>query len=129
MRKLFFFIVSLAAFPAVYAQEESLILAEGDVIILGAPRGSDYKHIDFPRKNIIIKRGAIANFNALIGEKSVVERIETDTAGNTEAVLKRKNGLNFFRFYPRVTADLEKALADGEIKTVKTVPVDSIAPK
>ena len=129
MRKSFLFRAFLAAMPMLYAQGTSQTLTEGDIVTLGTPQGSDYRHLEFPRKNIIVKRGAIANFNNLIGEKLVIERIETDKNGNTEAVLKRKDGLNFFRFYPSVTADLEKALADGEIKAVKSVGEDSIAPK
>jgi len=129
MRKSILIMAFLAAIPMLPAQETSQILSEGDVVIIGSPKGSNYQHLDFPRKNIIIKRGAIANFNNLIGLKLVVERIETDKNGNTEAVLKRKDGLNFFRFYPRVKADMEKALAEGEIKTVKIKGEDSIIRK
>ena len=48
----------------------------------------------------------------------MVESISVNKNRITEAVLKRKNGLNFFRFYPSVTADIEKALAAGEISII-----------
>lgn len=106
----------MASIPVIFAQETSHNLRKGDVVILADRKGTAYRHLDFPRKNIIIKRGAIADFNNLIGKKLVVERIETTTDGITIAVLKRKDGLNFFRFYPRVRADIEKALTEGELK-------------
>lgn len=119
MRKSFLFIAFLAAIPTLFAQEKPSKLNIGDIVTLGSPLGSDYQHLDFPRKNIIIKRGAIANSNILIGKKLVVERIKTNKNGNTEAVLRRKDGLKFFRFYPSVTANVEKAIAGGEINIVQ----------
>lgn len=98
------------------AQDTGTTISEGDIVELGKAPGSNYQHIDFPRKNFIIKRGAIANFNALVGKKLVVARIETDKNGNPEAVLKRKDGRNFFRFYPTVKAEVSKALQNGELK-------------
>lgn len=124
MHKVFLFVMVFIAIPILSAQAPSTALDEGDLVTLDIPLGSEYQHLDFPRKNIIIKRGAIPNFNNLIGEKLVVARILTDKYGRTRALLKRKDGLNFFRFYPSVTADLEKALADGEIKAIRK---DSIA--
>jgi len=100
------------------AQDKENIVAEGDIIVLGKPNGSDYRHIDFPRKNIIVKRGAIANFNALIGKRLVVQSLEIDKDGVTEAVLTRKDGMNFFRFFPKVRADIEQAIETGELQTI-----------
>lgn len=100
------------------AQEKENIVAEGDILVLGKAHNSDYSHIDFPKKNIIIKRGSIANFNALVGTRLVVQSFERDKDGMTKAVLKRKDGLNFFRFFPRVRANIEKAIQSGELKTI-----------
>ena len=94
-------------------------IAEGDVLVLGEPSGSAYVAIDFPRRNIIIKRGAIADFKALIGKKLIVLRIENEKNGNKIAVLKRKDGQNFFRFFPEVKANLSQALNAREL----TIPV------
>lgn len=114
----------LAAMTTSHAQESTQILVEGDIVTLGEPQGSDYQHIDFPRKNFIIKHGAIANFNALVGKKLVVEGIEMNKNGTPEAVLRRKDGLKFFRFYPTVTADVQGALVDGELKIVSRIRED-----
>ncbi|WP_373518099.1 hypothetical protein [Pricia sp.] len=96
------------------AQENTDIVGEVSVLTLGTVSASGYEHIDFPRKNFIIKRGAIANFNALEGEKVVVEEVRSEN-GATEVVLQRKDGRNFFRFWHTVEADFEKALAKGEL--------------
>lgn len=115
MRKAYLFMVLLAAVPMLNAQENTQVPNTGDVFILGSPSGSSYDNIDFPRKNIIIKRGAIPNFKALIGKKLIVTHIETDKNGDAQAVLKRKDGLNFFRFYPTVRAEVSQALQNGEL--------------
>jgi hypothetical protein len=116
MIKSLLFIVLFAMTSWMNAQETYPNLVKGDIVILGNPKGSDYHYIDFPRKNSIIKRGAIANFNALIGKKLVVEHIETNKTGTVVASLKRKDGQKFFRFFPTVKANLNGALNSGEIK-------------
>ncbi|QLG45660.1 hypothetical protein [Costertonia aggregata] len=114
MRKVLFGILSLVSISMLQAQEADVKI--GDILILDNPSGSEYKHVDFPKSNIIIKRGAIANFNALVGEKLLVKDIVKNEDGTTKAVLERKNGRNFFRFYPSVTATLDNALTKGELK-------------
>ena len=116
MKKSFLLIGFLASMSMLVAQEQTQILEEGDIVTLGVPQGPEYQNIDFPRKNIIIKRGAIPNFNALVGEQLVVDRIETDKKGNIKTLLRRKDGLNFFRFFPTVKADVSKAMENGELR-------------
>lgn len=115
MRNSFLFILFLATASMLSAQTTSQVLTKGETVVLGKPSGADYQNIDFPKKNIIIKRGAIPNFNALVGEKLIVENIETDKNGNSKAILKRKDGRKFFRFYQTVEADLSMALENREI--------------
>ena len=118
MRKSILFTAFLFCVFTLHAQSADNNIAVGDVIVLGEPSGSSYSNIDFPQKNIIIKRGAIANFNALIGKQLLVKRIDTDKYGTTIATLQREDGLNFFRFFPKAEANLTKALASGELKTL-----------
>lgn len=110
--------VFLLSIGFLQAQENNEIIKKGTVLALGPTNASGYKHIHFPRKNFIIKHGAIANFNGLMGKNLVVYRIETNKFGMTNAVLKRKDGLKFFRFYPTVSADVDKALEKGELRIV-----------
>jgi len=84
---------------ATCTRERFYFFNEGEVLTLSVLSGSDYQYIDFPRKKIIIKRGAIANFKSLIGKKLVVSEVNTKPNGSLETILKRKDGLNFFRFF------------------------------
>ncbi len=115
MKNLIFYFIFLLAIGSINAQEQNNFML-GDVLILGQPTGNSYVHIHFPKKNIIIKRGAITNFKNLAGQKLVVHEITTSEDGNLVAVLKKKNGKKFFRFFSKVQADLTKALDSGELK-------------
>lgn len=114
---------------SVTAQSEAYDFAEGDVLELGEASGSRYQNIDFPRKNIIIKRGAIADFKGLVGVKLVIQEIMNDKKGEKIAVLKRTDGRNFFRFFPQVEARLSKAITSGELKMVDDNRQGAIAQK
>ncbi len=123
-----FMLFSAIVTTSLMAQENSPSLDKGTEFILGEVNAEGYAHIDFPRKNVIIKRGAIANFNALEGLKVEVAEVRSKN-NTTEVVLKRKDGLNFFRFWPTVTADVDKAIAQGELKILKPKLEESIAEK
>ena len=116
MKTILFAIFLFCGTNAVMAQESDNQISEGSIYTLSDPTGHTYKHIDFPRRNIIIKRGAIANYNSLVGMEIVVKELIKDSDGSTTAILARKDGRPFFRFYPTVEANLEKALAIGELK-------------
>ena len=95
MKKTFLVLSLFVSLATLNAQENELVIKEGSVLVLGEPSVNGYEHIDFPRKNIILKRGAVANFNNLAGD-----------------------GRPFFRFYPKVSSDIETALAKGELKYI-----------
>ena len=118
MRKAISFLAFISCMFTINAQSVDDTVSQGDVLILGEPSGSTYISIDFPRKKSIIKRGSIANFNALVAKRLVVEHLATDTKGRAIATLKRADGLNFFRFFPSVKADISRALKSGELKTL-----------
>ena len=126
MRKTTIVIAFLLSIGMLQAQENPDVIEKGTVLTLGKVAASSYQHIDFPRKNIIIKRGAIANFNNLEGRKVVVEEVSS-LNGKTTVILKRKDGRNFFRFWPTVSSDIEMALMKGELKILETKRDDSIA--
>lgn len=87
-----------------------------DVLIIQEPSGADFKHIHFPRKNFIIKRGGIANLQSLKGTKVVVEDISYAKDGATLITMRRMDGRRFFRAFPTVTAKFESALEAGELR-------------
>jgi len=115
MKKAVILIVSLCMTVTLMAQESGDSVKKGTVLTLGPVSATGYQHINLPKKNFIIKRGAIANFNSLEGQKVMVEEVLTKN-GETVVSIKRKDGLNFFRFWPTATTNLERALAKGELK-------------
>ena len=119
MRKSTFFTAFLVSVFILQGQATDYNITEGDTLMLGEPTGLNYTTIDFPRRNIIIKRSAIPNFNALIGKRVLVAQLKADEKGRLNATIKRLDGLNFFRFFPKVKADLSKAIDSGELKSTK----------
>ena len=87
-----------------------------DVLVIQEPSGLDFKHIHFPKKNFIIKRGGIANMKQVTGKKVVVEAVSYDKDGATIITLRRQDGRKFFRAFPTVKASLEDALSSGELR-------------
>lgn len=127
MKKLSILILLLIFTGMSNAQENDKLVAKGDIIVLGIPEGHHYQYVDFPRRNIILKRGAVANFKALAHKDLVVEAIDMKRDGSTQVTLKRRDGINFFKFYPTVTANLEKALVEGELVIPDNQKLDSLA--
>lgn len=99
----------------VYGQKKLSEVQIGDVFILSESKNNNYQHIKFPRKNHIIKRGAIADFKRLKGLKLVVTSFTTDSNDKTIVTLKRHDGKPFFMFFPAVEARLEKAIKAKEL--------------
>ncbi len=126
MRKSILLLASIFAMGSLQAQQSTNTIEEGSVLTLGASTASGYKHIKFPRNNFIIKRGAIADFSNLEGKKVVVKKVQYFN-GIAQVVIERKDGQNFFRFYPSVTANLDKALANGELIPQPSEKEDYIA--
>ena len=91
------------------------IIKVGDVIELSQPDSGYYKYVKFPKENIIRKRGGIADFSALNGEKLVVTEIKKTKNDHTEIEVERQNGMKFFNAFPKVSIHFEEALEAGEI--------------
>lgn len=120
MQKVIVLITFLIFTGMFYGQENEFPIEKGAVLTLGKPSyGLEYRYIDFPKRNIIIKKGAIANFNDLVGKKVKIENVIFEKHGTTKTIIKRNDGLHFFRFFPIIKADLKKAIAAGELKIVK----------
>lgn len=88
----------------------------GDVFEIGQPKVNSYKYINFPRANFIIKGGGVANFDSVKGEKVVITSLKEKKNGTTEVKIKRTDGGRFFGSLTTVTANLDKALASGELE-------------
>lgn len=90
----------------------------GDVFEIGSPDAPQFKHIDFPRANFIIKKGGIADFKRVVGEKVVVTAVKEKKDGTVEVRIKKTDGKRFFNSHPVVKADLKNALESGELSAL-----------
>jgi hypothetical protein len=88
----------------------------GDTLIVLENTGENYKHINFPRLNLIVKRGGIASYKSVYHTKVVVTEVIENTTGRFDVKLERVDGKKFFNHIRSVKANYEKALAKGELK-------------
>ncbi len=90
----------------------------GEFLVIGNPKSSIYKHIDFPRANFIIKKGGIANYKNLKGNKVIVTSVKEKKDGTIMVKIKRADGQRFFGSHVAVTANLQYALESGELRGI-----------
>lgn len=96
-------------------QAQSSMLQQGQVLQIDRPESGDFQYVKFPRKNIIIKRGGIADMKSVEGMLVVVQSFK-ETKWGTEVTLKRKDGGKFFRNFPTITAIWPDARDNGELR-------------
>ena len=87
----------------------------GDKFVVGKSEGAQYEHLLFPRKNIIIKRGGIADMKQVAGLEVEVTGLTYDSSGNALVSLRRTDGGKFFRSFAEIKARHESAVAEGEL--------------
>lgn len=90
----------------------------GDVLVINSPSSSTYKHIDFPKLNIISKRGGIGHYKSVLGNHVVVKEVITNENGTTSIVVERQDKTKFFGFLKQVEANYTKSIATGEISKI-----------
>ncbi|WP_109299437.1 hypothetical protein [Aquimarina sp. AU474] len=112
-------IIAFLSVLTTYGQETSTSVPNtihvGDVLTLGNPSAQIFEYVHFPKTNFIIKKGGVPNYKNLQGKKVIVTKVEEINNGKV-ITLKRKDGLKFFNSIPKVRANLEQALAAGEVK-------------
>lgn len=91
----------------------------GDVLIVKAPSSQFYNHIAFPQLNILVKRGKLASYKPVIGNKVVVGEVFTKK-DKTYVILKKSDGTKFFGLYKDVKANYQKAMDSGELELLKS---------
>ena len=122
MKQLFFIVFLMLGTISISAQNTNHIVQEevevGDILQIGEPDASRFQHIEFPRPNFIIKKGGIANYKRLEGDKVVVTSIKETKGGTLQVQIKLANGGRFFRTHSIVSADLKNALESGELNRI-----------
>lgn len=107
---LFIFFTSLT-----FSQNTDPKVNVGDVFIIGET--DNYKHINFPKRNFIIKRGGIANYESIKGKKVEVTSIK-EKNGNLVATIKLASKKKFFNSHKYVTVNISEAIDNKELISI-----------
>lgn len=115
MKSIYFLLAVLFSACSLHAQKNHVDVVQiGDQLTLGKPSGASYTQVLVPRKNFIIKRGALPNINAL--ENTKVTITDISDGKNPQITFKKSDGTKFFRFYKTMKANFNQALASGELR-------------
>lgn len=100
------------------AQETNIEVKKGDIYEIVTPSGNSYKHINFPRKNIILKKGGVLTNQTVNGKEVIVTKVTKKNNGSTKIKIKVKptDGSGFYKVIKSVTIHFEEALKSGEIR-------------
>ncbi len=116
MKKLIFIPIMILMVLPLQAQNEPQVEV-GDILTISQPEeGNNFKHLNLPKANFIIKKGGIANYKSIINNRVEVVDIKTDANGDQKVILKREDGRKFFRSFPTISANLEDSMEAGELK-------------
>ena len=96
---LIFFTVTL------YSQNISSPIAVGDVFVVGALENNNYTYINFPKLNIIIKKGDLVNFKNV-----VVTSIKEKRNGTLVTTIQLASKRLFFKSHKTVTVKIKEAI-------------------
>lgn len=116
MKKVFFLFVFMTLFfTSANAQDYNSKVNINDVFLVGKVDSNNYKHINFPRANFIIKKGGIANFKNVVGEKVKIISIKEKKDGTKIATIALESGKKFFNSHKYVTVDIDAAIENKEL--------------
>ena len=109
------FFVTILMFP----QNSTSDYNTGDVFTIAKVNQDNYKHINFPRANFIIKKGGLANYNNIVGEKVEITSVKERKNGKHIATIKLVDSRRFFNSHKYVTVDIDRAVEDKELLKVE----------
>ena len=115
MKKLILILLCFGCFSMATAQEQPKV---GDELTIKKPTAQNFNHIDFPRRNILVKRGKLPNYKSVYGTTVVITEVITKANGTVTVILKKKDGTKFFNILSKVTANYAKALDAKEMAMV-----------
>ncbi|MCF7568926.1 dihydroorotase [Sabulilitoribacter arenilitoris] len=95
-----------------YSQNTDTKVNIGDLFIIGET--DNYKHINLPKRNFIIKQGGIANYESIKGKTVEVTSIK-EKNGNLIATIKLVSKKKFFNSHKYVTVNISKAIDNKEL--------------
>jgi hypothetical protein len=111
----------LAVFTSIfmYGQTSTSDFNKGDVFQIGTANFNNYKHINFPKANFIIKKGGIANYKNIKGQKVVITSVKEKDNGKKIATIKLADSRKFFNSHKYISVDIEEAIKNKELIVVK----------
>ena len=116
MKKSVFLVLFMSLFfTSVKAQDYNSKVKVDDVFLIGKVDNDNYKHIDFPNANFIIKKGGIANYKNVVGEKVKITSIKEKKDGTKIATIELASGKKFFNSHKYIKVDIESALEHKEL--------------
>ena len=114
--KLHFLALLLSLFSEIiYSQTSETIVSIGDQFLISNAYPNSYKHINFPKANLIIKRGGIFNYNSIKGAKVVVTELKKKKNDLWIATIKLVNGKLFFNSHHYLTVEIYEAIKQKEL--------------
>ncbi|WP_296384859.1 hypothetical protein [Winogradskyella sp.] len=113
MKKLFITLLFLGFYFTLSAQSVATV---GDELVINEMH--TYTYIKFPKPNILIKRGKVANYKSVYGNTVVIDEVITKDNGSTYVILKKKDGSKFFGYLAKVKVNYDKAIEAKEITVV-----------
>lgn len=108
----FFAICLMMAFASFGQSNQSVNV--GDMFTIASVEGDNYQHLKFPRTNFIIKKGGIANYNNVVGQKVKVTAIK-EKRGKKVATLVLASGKKFFNSHSSIKAHITEAIDTKEL--------------
>jgi hypothetical protein len=87
----------------------------GDVFVIGEAYNNNYKHINFPKANLIVKKGGIASYKKIKGAKVTVTSVEEKKDGSVIATIKLASDQAFFNSHKYVTVNVDEAVREKEL--------------
>ena len=111
---LFAFLISLFS-GIIYSQSSNSSVKIGDVFVIGEVYNNNYKCINFPRANFIIKKGGIVNYSNVKGKKVEVTSVKDKKDGSFIAHIKLTSEKRFFNSHKYVTVEISEAISQKEL--------------
>lgn len=114
MKNKFLLAVLISFFSGIiYSQSSGVEI--GAIFTINKVDGNNYKHINFPKANFIIKKGGIADYTKIVGKQVEITSIKEQEDGSVIATIALTSKKSFFNSHRYVTVDIRDALNDKEL--------------
>ena len=99
----------------IHSQSFNLSIKIGDYFLIGEVYNNNYRHINFPKANFIIKKGGIVNYSNIKGKKVEVRSIKEKKDGSIITTIELTSKKFFFNSHKYVTVEINEAISQKEL--------------